>query len=288
MRGTFRQFEIFLTVANTGSFSAAANVLDISQASVSKQVAALERALGQPLFRRQTGQAVTLTPRGEELRAKLPDLMAHAASVAATVAPTTVRVGADAMILERYFYPALAEFTLRFPGTVLEFAEIASEAEALDRMGSVSDDLVFFTFRERLDAAYGPPLKTGKASIFGARHHVGMLRQHRVTTQRLPVILPLEGTSDDAIHIATLADLGVPDYDVVARAQRMTSRLDMAAAGIGLCVAPVHFVHAHANNQRLDALVDGFTLSHRYRLTVSQRNDAHMDCARDYLTGLLT
>ena len=104
----------------------------------------------------------------------------------------------------------------------------------------------------------------------------------------MPVILPLEGTSEDAIHAAALAALGVPDYDVVARAQRMSSRLDMAAAGLGLCVAPIHFAQPHVDAHKLIALLDGFTHSHRYRLTVSQRRDSHMDRASTFLTALLT
>ncbi|EJL20236.1 LysR family transcriptional regulator [Novosphingobium sp. AP12] len=288
MRGTFRQFEIFLTVAGKGSFSAAADALDIAQASVSKQVAALECALDERLFRRSIGQPVALTARGERLLEELPGLMEHAARVAApTAASPVVRVGADAMILERYFYPHLAAFTVDFPGTVLEFSEIASEAEALHRQDDTQVDLMYFTFREPLESAFGAPLKIVESSIFGAPAYNAVQKKGQSQIEECPVILPMEGSADEAIHTAALGALGVSAYRVVARSQRMSNRLDMTAAGIGLCIAPVHFTQPYLNAGRLVRIVDRITHSYRYGLIVSKRRDKYMSCARKYLTSLL-
>lgn len=56
----------FLAVVDTGSLSAAANVLFTSQSSVSRKIAAIERELGITLLNRSKGQAnITLTPAGE-------------------------------------------------------------------------------------------------------------------------------------------------------------------------------------------------------------------------------
>ncbi|HEX2838252.1 MAG TPA: LysR family transcriptional regulator [Phycisphaerales bacterium] len=54
----------FWSVARTGSFTAAAKELGVSQPSISEQVAALEKRLGRELFRR-TGRGVELTPNGQ-------------------------------------------------------------------------------------------------------------------------------------------------------------------------------------------------------------------------------
>ena len=53
----------FVTVADMGSFSAAAARLDISQSAVSKQIVALERHLGTRLFHRST-RSLALTDEG--------------------------------------------------------------------------------------------------------------------------------------------------------------------------------------------------------------------------------
>ena len=56
----------FLAVADQGSTLAAGRALRVSQTTVARRIAALEEALGLPLFeKRQAGY--TLTPAGEEL-----------------------------------------------------------------------------------------------------------------------------------------------------------------------------------------------------------------------------
>ena len=64
---TPRQLEIFVTVAEAGSVSAAADALDISQPSVSKQLKVLEQALGGALFVRDRGTRARLSPLGRSM-----------------------------------------------------------------------------------------------------------------------------------------------------------------------------------------------------------------------------
>ena len=59
-----KQVQYFLTVAEAGSFSVAAEDLYISQSSLSKQIIALEKELGIPLFDRSK-RKIALTPAGE-------------------------------------------------------------------------------------------------------------------------------------------------------------------------------------------------------------------------------
>ena len=74
-----RALEYFLAVVDTGSFTGAAESRLVAQPSISYQVAALERELGEPLFVR-TARGATLTPGGRSL---LPYARACVASVAA-------------------------------------------------------------------------------------------------------------------------------------------------------------------------------------------------------------
>ena len=62
----FRNLELFLNVAATGSFSRAATLAGSTQSSVSKGIAALEAELSTRLFDR-TGRGVTLTAAGRAL-----------------------------------------------------------------------------------------------------------------------------------------------------------------------------------------------------------------------------
>ena len=61
---TGRQLEIFVAVALDGGFRRAADRLGISEASVSKQIAALERSCGGQLFARKTGSTAQLSELG--------------------------------------------------------------------------------------------------------------------------------------------------------------------------------------------------------------------------------
>jgi LysR family cyn operon transcriptional activator len=65
-----RYWRSFLRVAELGSFTKAAELLGLSQPALSKQIRALETALGVDLFRRTT-RGARLTPQGEFLAERL-------------------------------------------------------------------------------------------------------------------------------------------------------------------------------------------------------------------------
>ncbi len=62
----WNQAKAFLLTAQTGSLSAAAHLLKVSQPTLGRQVSALESALGVVLFER-VGRGLSLTPSGQEL-----------------------------------------------------------------------------------------------------------------------------------------------------------------------------------------------------------------------------
>jgi DNA-binding transcriptional LysR family regulator len=90
-------------VARTGSFSAAARERRVSQPSLSKGIAQLERALGSKLFARST-QGVAPTPFGEQLLPLITaalssiDTLADHAREASTRARQTIRLGVSPLI----------------------------------------------------------------------------------------------------------------------------------------------------------------------------------------------
>ena len=74
----WNQLKAFLETAQTGSLSAAARKLGLTQPTLSRQVAAIERRMGVTLFER-VGKAMVLTPTGQ-------DLLAHARAMGAAAA----------------------------------------------------------------------------------------------------------------------------------------------------------------------------------------------------------
>lgn len=80
----WNQARAFIATAETGSFSAAARQLNLTQPTLGRQVAGLEAALNQQLFER-IGRRLHLTPAGQDILAEMRQMQA-AADRAALVA----------------------------------------------------------------------------------------------------------------------------------------------------------------------------------------------------------
>lgn len=74
----WNQLRVFATVADVGSFTGAGKVLNLSQSAVSRQIGALEAALGVMLFRRHAS-GIMLTEPGAELQAAVQDMSSRLA-----------------------------------------------------------------------------------------------------------------------------------------------------------------------------------------------------------------
>lgn len=74
MRPTLRQLQYLVAIAETGRFSEAARRVNVSQPSLSAQVAGMEAELGVILFER-TSTGALLTPKGAELVRRAKDIL---------------------------------------------------------------------------------------------------------------------------------------------------------------------------------------------------------------------
>ncbi|NYE27172.1 DNA-binding transcriptional LysR family regulator [Rhodanobacter sp. K2T2] len=108
----------FVVVAQTGSFTAAADHVSLSQSTVSQHIRRLEDVVGQPLFERDT-RNVRLSPHGETLQRyaeKILALMDEAmASLCGPPLNGTVRVGLPEDFASTRLTTALASFAQRNP-----------------------------------------------------------------------------------------------------------------------------------------------------------------------------
>lgn len=74
---TLRQLRYFAAVAQTGSATRAATLLNVSQPSISAAIRELEADFGQALFFRRQAQGLELTPFGTEKVREAREILAR-------------------------------------------------------------------------------------------------------------------------------------------------------------------------------------------------------------------
>ncbi|GAB40180.1 LysR family transcriptional regulator [Gordonia sputi] len=82
---TLTQLRYFMAVAEAGSMTAAAQLLSVTQSTVSAAIAQLEHEVGQPLFLRLARRGLELTPAGRRLRSRALGFLEDAGTLLAAV-----------------------------------------------------------------------------------------------------------------------------------------------------------------------------------------------------------
>ncbi len=133
----------FTRIVREGSFSRAAWTLDLSQAAISARIAALEAAVGGPLFVRG-GRRVTLTERGETFLPYATRALAvlaegvEATRDADTGARGRVTVGAVTTVTDGFLVPVVA----RFRGTHPHVSLYLRTGHTPQLLGEMTDGLL--------------------------------------------------------------------------------------------------------------------------------------------------
>lgn len=141
------EMELFVQVAETGSLSRAADALHLSNAAVSRHMAAMEDRLGARLVERNT-RRLYLTETGKEflVRAKqlLDDLRDAEAMVnASSVRPTGVlRITASLSFSIQHVAPLLKAYTQQYP-------EVRVHVEVANRYLDIIDNNIDVAIRTR-------------------------------------------------------------------------------------------------------------------------------------------
>ncbi len=146
----FLLMQCFTRTVETGSFSAAARDLGLSQPNVSRYVAALEMHLQHRLLQRST-RKLSLTPEGERYYAearRILDALAEAESaMTSEIAPSgLLRVACPTSLAHEFLMPQVPAFLKAYPAIELDlqisdrFVNLIDEgAELALRTGHLSD-----------------------------------------------------------------------------------------------------------------------------------------------------
>lgn len=229
----------FLAVAEHGSTLAAGRALRVSQTTVARRIAALEAAIGLPLFdRRQAGYAVT--PPGDELldRARQVALAAGAFAEAAAAEARDVR-GTVRLTTQEIFVtllaPMLRELHERHPEILIELDDAQDfrdlgEGEADIALRSAYGDLGPGVVGRRLgDDDWTLYCSRDYAAAHGVPTTRAALREHAFIGGGGPKLW--------RAYSAWLHDLGLDDRVIMHHASAM-GMLSAIRSGLGIAVLP--------------------------------------------------
>ncbi|HWD75186.1 MAG TPA: LysR family transcriptional regulator [Solirubrobacteraceae bacterium] len=139
-----------VTVADQGSFRAAARSLGYTQSAVSHQIGLLERALDAPLFTRPGGRgAVSLTPAGEVAYRRARRILGEVESLGADVAAATsgerqtLRIGVFQTVTTELLPGALRTLRENRPDVEVVLSETHDRERTYDRLAAGQLDLAF-------------------------------------------------------------------------------------------------------------------------------------------------
>jgi DNA-binding transcriptional LysR family regulator len=230
----------FLAVARDGSTLAAARSLRVSQTTVARRIAALEQALGLPLFdKRQAGY--TLTPAGDQLLERAGQVERAASGfVEASAAISrdtkgTVRITTQEIFAVTLLAPMLAELHRRHPEILIELDDSQEfrdlgEGEADIALRSAVGDLSAGIVGRRLgDDDWTLYCSKGYAAAHGVPTNRRQLKEHAFIGGGGPKLW--------RAYSAWLHDLGLDDRVIMHHASAM-GLMSAIRSGLGIAVLP--------------------------------------------------
>ena len=141
---TFRQLQVFESIARNGSFTGAAEELHLTQPTLSMQVKKLSSIVGMPLYE-QIGKKIALTAVGEELLETAREVFASLDKFQMTVSDLKgVKKGnlrISGVTTAEYFAPRiLGAFCKKYPGINVTL-EVDNRGSILERLDRNLDDI---------------------------------------------------------------------------------------------------------------------------------------------------
>jgi len=184
---TLRQLSAFTAVAETGTISAAAERLLVSQSAVSLAITELEKALGTRLCIRRRAHGVQLTPTGEAVLVRARGLLQQAAQLQEETSSSAgeltgpLSLGCYPTVGPTVLPPLLAKFTERHPGVTIRFHEaMADELTAKLDSGELDTAIVY-------DLEL--PASWQSATLLVRRPALVVAKDHRLAARPGPVTL---------------------------------------------------------------------------------------------------
>lgn len=287
--------QTFLAVVETGSFSAAAKRLHMSQPAVSQQIRALEEQMGGVRLFRRSGQQMVLTLAGEQLLSNARELVAMAERTVQAVSALRgqiggrVRVGCVTGGAEAFLPYALAVVQRQYSAVTVE-VEVQAADRLLEGLGERLFDLVLVNdpprrrgFETRLLAVERLVLValSGHPLLPAEQVPAGVLRDYPLALPR--VGHPLRRVIEDGLR---RRGVNVPDLRIALEADSPLLLRAAVEAGIALAFLPVSLLPARLERLGIVALAGQPVAQEWHLVRLRERAPAHVvDLVYETLLG---
>ncbi len=235
---TIRQLQVFLRIAERGTFAAAASDLDIAPPSVSGHVRALEARCG-ALFARRAGGRVALTMAGELLRRHGTAALAEMQALAEALSTVPAAPGVIRIVAMDYLHSRIrdfaADFLIAHPHVTLRTSVVGAESEGQEALRRGEADLFYVTrlapHAGDADSLLGP----AAAGLYAAPDLVvarGLDRPGAI----LPMIVSTGEAAGAGVVQQALFHAGVHGFAIAARVQHVQIGRALCLRGQGVAL----------------------------------------------------
>lgn len=258
-----RQLRYFCAVAETASFSRAAQKTHVSQPSLSQQIQKLEQELGVRLFDR-LARTVRLTEPGRSFLPRARNILHEVEAASSNIQEHATEIGGAVTLgviptVAPYFLPwRLAVFSRKYPAVRVSVVEnITSHLLGELRAGGVDLAVLALPLSARAHEFISFPVVTEKLFAALPKRHP-LAKRSRVWLTDLkdePFLLLRDGHCfrDTAIGLCKQARM---HPKVVFESGQFSSILSMVGAGMGVSIVPSMAVATHASDCRFVPLGD--------------------------------
>ncbi len=235
----FRQLRYFLAVAETGSFTEAAEVLNMAQPPLSRQIKKLELRIGTELFDRTT-KPISLSLAGEALYAEAKGIVTqlsglrHRVRHAADIEPASLRIGFVWAAGRNLFPWIVGKLQKMLPDLYLDWRNMTTAEQQRALLAGEIDVGLAWLPSEFDEIETVPVLKDRLCVALPARHDFAT--EDSISVEMLTDQTWLYACQTPAIDIKIRST--IENVQNVRQIPDLATAIDGVAAGLGFAIIP--------------------------------------------------